>query len=284
MRSRSGGGRDNAGRRPGCSGIRVSDRRSNRICRDSVPFCWVTLRRVRCPIGCYFTEKKGYPANSKNHRREDLEAPARPRFAANRRRQNHRVRHDDGRQLGKGPHRASANKPLGRSGPIPRFQPVPEWGHCGTAIGQSAQSAGHHTKRIRPTDRSRTEHAGEVGTGREGAKRKICRGGHGAGYQPLKRASAFWLMTWIPSIPARKSSHLNGVAILHDESHAGDFGQSCEVGHFEGTVAIILVGRACRPDQSYWKKDEQTSGAGRKLRKRPTPVVGKKPVGKPQSN
>lgn len=30
-----------------------------------MPFCWATLRRVRCPIGCYFTEKKGYPANPK---------------------------------------------------------------------------------------------------------------------------------------------------------------------------------------------------------------------------
>ncbi|MDR3405949.1 MAG: helix-turn-helix domain-containing protein [Chthoniobacter sp.] len=37
----------------------------HRTLRDSVPFCWVTLHRVRCPIGPYFTEKNGYPASPK---------------------------------------------------------------------------------------------------------------------------------------------------------------------------------------------------------------------------
>ncbi|MDR3405038.1 MAG: helix-turn-helix transcriptional regulator [Chthoniobacter sp.] len=32
----------------------------------SLPFCWATLHRVRCPIGPYFTETKGYPANPRN--------------------------------------------------------------------------------------------------------------------------------------------------------------------------------------------------------------------------
>lgn len=30
-----------------------------------MPFCWVTNHRVRSPIGPYFTEKNGYPANPK---------------------------------------------------------------------------------------------------------------------------------------------------------------------------------------------------------------------------
>ena len=30
-----------------------------------MPFCYVTLQRVRCPIGPYFTEKTGYPASPK---------------------------------------------------------------------------------------------------------------------------------------------------------------------------------------------------------------------------
>jgi len=30
-----------------------------------VPFCYVTLRRVRCLIGPYLTEKKGYPTSPK---------------------------------------------------------------------------------------------------------------------------------------------------------------------------------------------------------------------------
>jgi DNA-binding XRE family transcriptional regulator len=28
----------------------------------ALPFCWATLRGVRCPIGPYFTKVKGYPA------------------------------------------------------------------------------------------------------------------------------------------------------------------------------------------------------------------------------
>ena len=28
---------------------------------DSLPFCWVTIRRVRCPHGPYFRQVKGYP-------------------------------------------------------------------------------------------------------------------------------------------------------------------------------------------------------------------------------
>ena len=31
----------------------------------SLPFCWATLRRVRCAQGLYFTETKGYPASPK---------------------------------------------------------------------------------------------------------------------------------------------------------------------------------------------------------------------------
>src|SRR5205823_1575067 len=58
-------GRDSAGRRSGCSGTRASGRRSNRTCRDSVPFCYVTLRRVRCLMGPYLTERKGYPTSPK---------------------------------------------------------------------------------------------------------------------------------------------------------------------------------------------------------------------------
>jgi len=51
--------------RPGCNGIRVSGRCTSRICRDSVPFCQITIHRVRCLVGPYFTEKTGYPANPK---------------------------------------------------------------------------------------------------------------------------------------------------------------------------------------------------------------------------
>jgi len=36
-----------------------------RTLRDSVPFCWVTLHRVRCLVTPYLTEKTGYPASSK---------------------------------------------------------------------------------------------------------------------------------------------------------------------------------------------------------------------------
>jgi len=32
---------------------------------DALPFCKVTLRRLRCPWGPYSTEKKGYPATPK---------------------------------------------------------------------------------------------------------------------------------------------------------------------------------------------------------------------------
>jgi transcriptional regulator with XRE-family HTH domain len=37
----------------------------NNICRDALPFCYLSLRVVRCPIGPYFTEKKGYPTSPK---------------------------------------------------------------------------------------------------------------------------------------------------------------------------------------------------------------------------
>ena len=41
------------------------DHRSIHICRDALPFCKVTLHRVRCLISPYFTETKGYPASPK---------------------------------------------------------------------------------------------------------------------------------------------------------------------------------------------------------------------------
>jgi transcriptional regulator with XRE-family HTH domain len=42
--------------------IHVANPHNIRTDMDALPFCKVTLRRLRCPWGPYSTEKKGYPA------------------------------------------------------------------------------------------------------------------------------------------------------------------------------------------------------------------------------
>ena len=51
--------------RADCIDITVWDHRSSHIYMGSLPFCWATLRRVRCPHGPYFKEKTGYPTSPK---------------------------------------------------------------------------------------------------------------------------------------------------------------------------------------------------------------------------
>ncbi len=127
-----------------------------------MPFCWATLRRVRCPIGPYFTEKNGYPTSPKTigemirKRRLDLglrQAEAAKTIGCDKMTV---VNWEKGHRAPRINHLSGVVKFLGFDpfANVSWVRPIRKWRHTGTATGQSSESFRCHPSGVRGSTRS----------------------------------------------------------------------------------------------------------------------------------